>query len=189
MKRIIGILGSPRSGGNTEVLLKAAEQGVKDAGGAFEIVRLAAATVGECDGCHVCWTGKSCAKNDAMNDIYPRIAEADGVVFGTPVYWYGPTALMKAFIDRFMYFNCESNRPMIRGKAAATIIPFEETALDTGAPTAAFFERSLSFLEMSLVEQLLVPGVTRRGEVKHRSEFMDQAVALGRKLARSGEPS
>jgi multimeric flavodoxin WrbA len=40
-----------------------------------------------------------------VNRIYPKIIEADAIIFGTPVYWYGPTALMKAFSDRFAYFS------------------------------------------------------------------------------------
>jgi multimeric flavodoxin WrbA len=58
-----------------------------------------------------------------MLAIYPKIIEADVIIFGTPVYWYGPTALMKAFIDRFVYFNCPENRAK-SGKAAN--IPFED---------------------------------------------------------------
>ena len=53
-----------------------------------------------------------------MAEVLPRLAESDALIFGTPVYWYGPTALMKAFLDRFVYFNCPQNRPQMRGKGA-----------------------------------------------------------------------
>lgn len=51
-----------------------------------------------------------------MNGFYQKIIDSDILVFGTPVYWYAPTAIMKAFIDRFVYFNCPENREKIRGK-------------------------------------------------------------------------
>ena len=186
MKQVLAVLGSPRKGGNTETLLKEVGRGVQYAGGAFKMTGLAELAICECDGCHVCWSGKPCAKKDAMNDLYPEIAAADAVVFGTPVYWYGPTALMKAFVDRFVYFNGPSNRDQIRGKLAATVIPFEDTSLETGALTAQFFQHSLAYLEMVLVEQMLVPGVTRRGEVRERADSLRAAEALGRKLVNGG---
>jgi multimeric flavodoxin WrbA len=170
-------------GGNTDVLLTEVGRGVRDAGGVFEIIPLKDGAIRECNGCHVCWTGKPCAKKDAMNELYPKIAASQGLVFGTPVYWYGPTALMKAFVDRFVYFNCNRNRPMIRGKAAALVIPYEEDSLDTAAPVIDFFVRSLSYMQMSLVGQVIAPGVTQRGEVKHKPALMMEAYTLGRRLA------
>lgn len=181
--KILGIMGSPRAGGNTDLLLQSAEKGVVSGGALFETVRLREAAPTECDGCHVCWSGKPCARRDTMNDIYPKIAEADGVIFGTPVYWYAPTGLMKTFIDRFVYFNCEAHRGQIRGTRAATIIPFEETDPETVRPVLEFFERSLGYLGMQIVSQFTVPGVTGRGEVKQNSDALCGAEAVGRKLA------
>ena len=122
------------------------------------------------------------ARQDDMNAIYPKIVESDAIVFGTPVYWYGPTALMKALIDRFVYFNCPENRQKIRGKNAAIVAPFEEEDLDTAAPLIDFFERSLGYLEMNLVGKLLAPGVTRRGEVAEKADRLAEAAELGRRL-------
>ena len=42
--------------------------------------------------------------------LYPKIAQSDAIVFGTLVYRYGPTAIMKCFMDRFVYFNCREVR-------------------------------------------------------------------------------
>jgi multimeric flavodoxin WrbA len=183
MKRILGIMGSPRKGGNTDVLMAALAEGARETMGAFERLPLKDGLIKECDGCHVCWTGKPCSKKDAMNDIFPKIAAAHAVVFGTPVYWYGPTALMKAFIDRFVYFNCPENRGGVGGKAAALLIPYEEETPDTAAPVVDFFERSLGYLEMRLVGQVIAPGVTKRGEVKKKPAFLEAARELGRRLA------
>ena len=101
----------------------------------------------------------------------------------TPVYWYGPTALMKAFIDRLVYFNCPEHRPHIRGKRAAIVIPFEETDPATAAGTVDFFEKCFAYLEMKMAGRLIVPGVTRRGEVRSREAAMSEAFNLGRTVA------
>jgi multimeric flavodoxin WrbA len=157
-------------------------QGAREEGARTEVLLLGDLTIAECDGCHVCWQGKDCSKHDDMNGIYPKIIESDAIVFGTPVYWYGPTALMKAFMDRFVYFNCPANRAKIRGKSAVIAVPFEEDNPETAALVAAFFERSLSYLEMKLVGKVLVPGVADKGQILDKPDSLKQAHDLGRTL-------
>ncbi len=180
MKRILGVVGSPRKKGNTHVLVDTIVAGAREQGAAAETIFLNDLQIRECDGCHACWKGRPCTKKDDMDQVYRKIADAGVIVFGTPVYWYGPTALMKAFIDRFVYFNCELNRPMVRGKGAILAIPFEEEDPQTVAPLVAFFEKSLTYLEMTILGSVIVPGVTRRGEVIKKTDFIRQASALGR---------
>ena len=137
----------------------------------------------ECNGCHACWKGNhACSKHDDMKTLYPKIAECDALVLGTPVYWYGPTAIMKCFIDRFVYFNCPANRSKIKGKAAVIAVPFEDTALDTSSLVVDMFAKSFRYLEVKLVEKVLVPGVTKRGEVRSRKRVMDRCFKLGQRL-------
>ena len=97
-----------------------------------------------------------------MNEIYPKIIESDVLVFGTPVYWYGPTGLMKCFMDRFVYFNCPENRKGIKGKSAVLAVPFEDKKYETADLLVQFFERSLDYLEMKIVGKVLVPGVAKQ---------------------------
>jgi multimeric flavodoxin WrbA len=118
-----------------------------------------------------------------MNGVYPMIAESDAIIFGTPVYWYGPTALMKAFVDRFVYFNCPENRPQVRGKSAAIAIPYGDEFSETAEIVVAFFEKSLRYLEMNLVGKVIVPGVSARGDVLHKAESLEEAYELGKRLA------
>jgi multimeric flavodoxin WrbA len=72
---------------------------------------------------------------------------------------------MKAFIDRFVYFNSEANRPLIRGKRAAVAVVLEETCEQTWRPVLDFFAKSLAYLEMAPAERL------------------EEASQLGRRLA------
>jgi multimeric flavodoxin WrbA len=183
MKHVLGVMGSPRGGGNTQVLLDRVLEGAREEGAVTDVLRLGELFIAECDGCHVCWQGHECPKRDDMNPVYAQIEKADALVLATPVYWYGPTALMKAFIDRLVYFNCPDHRPQIRGKRAVIVMPFEETDPATAAGTVAFFEKCLAYLEMPLAGRLIVPGVTRRGEVRGREDVMQEAFDLGRGLA------
>jgi multimeric flavodoxin WrbA len=184
MKKILGIMGSPRRKGNTHILVSKILEGAKAEGARGDILFLNELNIQECDGCHRCWQGKECSKDDDMNGIYPRIIESDAVVFGTPVYWYGPTALMKGFIDRFVYFNCPENRKKIRGKPAVLAVPFEEENPEAAALLKTFFEKSLRYLEMNLIGTVLVPGVSRKGEILEKVDLLGDAYELGRRLAR-----
>ncbi len=148
-----------------------------------ELLFLNDLNIRECDGCHVCWKGKQCIKKDDMNTNYYRIIQSDIIVFGTPVYWYGPTALMKCFIDRFVYFNCPENRSKIRGKSAVIAVPFEEDNLNTASLLVKFFKKTLQYLEMNLVGKILVPGVSRRGDILEKHEILEKGYKLGKRLA------
>lgn len=183
MKRILAVMGSPRKNGNTHILISKIVEGAKANGAVVDELFLSELTISECDGCHACWKGKECRKDDDMRDIYPAIIQSDIIIFGTPVYWYGPTALMKAFIDRFVYFNCPENRQKIKGLSAAIAVPFEEDDLDTARGVVEFFEKSLAYLEVELLGQIIVPGVGEKGAVRSKSQSLQQAYDLGLKLA------
>ena len=183
MKKLLGIMGSPRINGNTHVLVSKILDGAKEKGAATDIILLKDLNIKECDGCHACWKGNECSKSDDMNDIYPRIIKHDIIIFGTPVYWYGPTALMKAFLDRFVYFNCPENRAKLKDKSAIIAVPFEEDNLETADLLVKMFEKSFEYLEIPLIEKIIVPGVTKKGEVIKKEEIIEKCYNLGKKLA------
>ncbi len=182
--KILGVIGSPRKRGNTHILVSRILDGAEEEGAVTETLFLNDLNVLECDGCHACWKGKQCRKKDDMNNIYPKIIQSDIIIFGTPVYWYGPTALMKCFIDRFVYFNCPENRAKIRGKSAIIAIPFEEEDPKTADLLVKFFRKSLQYLEMKLNGKILVPGVGRRGDILEKADRLEEAYELGKKIAR-----
>ena len=185
MTKILGVMGSPRKNGNTHILVTRMLDGAREQGAEADIIFLGDHDIKECNGCLVCWDGKECPKNDDMNAFYPKIIESDVLIFGTPVYWYGPTALMKGFIDRFVYFNCPENRAKIKGKSAVLAIPFEEESTETASLSVSFFEKSLGYLEMKLAGIVLVPGVSRKGDVLEKTEKLKEAYDVGRRLVSS----
>jgi multimeric flavodoxin WrbA len=185
VKRILGIVGSPRRNGNTHLLVQRILDGAREGGAEVELVLLKDLVIHECDGCHACWEGKPCSKPDDMPAIYEKIAASDGIIFGTPVYWYGPTALMKAFLDRFVYFNSPENRPQIRGKLAVLAVPYEEESAETAGPLVAMFEKSFAYLEMDLVAKVLVPGVGEKKDILKKEAVLQEAFELGAGL---GQP-
>ena len=185
MKKVLGVVGSPRKNGNTHILVSKILEGAQEEGVAGDLLFLGERTIRQCDGCHVCWQGKPCSKNDDMNGLYGRIAESNAIVFGTPVYWYGPTALMKGFIDRFVYFNCAENRSQVRGKPVVVATPFEDRDPETVRLLMAFFEKCFEYLQMRLIGQIAVPGVGQKGDVLADQDSLAEARGLGVRLAQA----
>jgi multimeric flavodoxin WrbA len=185
MKKLLAIMGSPRINGNTHILLSKILDSAENAGAQTQIILLSQLNIRECDGCHACWQGKQCSKADDMNDTYPTIANSDIIIFATPVYWYGPTALIKAFLDRFVFFNCPQNRPLVKGKPAALAIPFEEDNPQMADLTISMFQKSLDYLQMNLAHTIIAPGVAHKGDILNKPDILQQAQQLGSKLALS----
>ncbi|MEN6566086.1 MAG: flavodoxin family protein [Veillonellales bacterium] len=182
MINVLGIVGSPRKKGNTHQLVAKILEGAASGGAAVHYVFLSGLSMKECDGCHVCWLGKECSKHDDMNHLYLQINQADVLVLGTPVYWYGPTALMKGFMDRFVYYNCDCNRRWVKGKKVLLAIPFEDANRETAEPVEQFFERSLSYLEMNLAGKIVAGGLSSRGQAASREDLMKAAFMLGKNM-------
>jgi len=98
--RLLGLSFSPRKQGNTELLLEKVFIGAGQSGAQTELYRVADRDIKPCDGCGSCFKTGACHIQDDMQDLYERMLEADGIVFGTPVYFYNMTAQGKTVIDR-----------------------------------------------------------------------------------------
>lgn len=101
MKQILIVSGSPRKAGNSQLLCQQFQAGAESAGHAVDLIRLAEKKIGFCLACDGCMRrGGTCVQQDDMGDILARFQKADVLVLATPVYFYGISAQMKAFIDR-----------------------------------------------------------------------------------------
>ena len=117
--KVLGIVCSPRKEGNTEILVREALEAVKEAGHETEIVLVADKDIAPCDACGGCQGDGVCKIDDDMQTIYKQMEQADGIIFGTPVYFLNVTAQAKAVIDRTYPFLREGK---LRGKVAAAIV-------------------------------------------------------------------
>jgi multimeric flavodoxin WrbA len=98
--KILAICCSPRKGGNTLFLLKEALAAAEEAGAQVELFTVAGKTIGPCLACNDCRKEGICAQKDDMQPLYEKMLAADGIIFGTPVYFYTMAAQCKAVMDR-----------------------------------------------------------------------------------------
>lgn len=101
--KIVVLNGSPRKG-NTKDLLEAFMSGTDNA--QIDYYNLHETKISPCEACNYCTESKGkCKHKDLTNEILSKIHKADAIVFGSPVYWWGVTAQLKAMIDKMYAFN------------------------------------------------------------------------------------
>ena len=103
--KILALSFSPRKKGNTEILLAEALRGARGEGAETELYSVSGKNIQPCDGCRTCFRKDKCHIEDDMQELYDKMLSADGIIFGTPVYFFSLTAQGKAVIDRTYALN------------------------------------------------------------------------------------
>lgn len=98
--KILGLSCSPKKQGNTVTLLNEALNAAKNAGADVELYSVAGKDIRPCDACLACVKTGKCHINDDMQELYGKLLQADGIIFGTPIYYYGMSGQAKIIIDR-----------------------------------------------------------------------------------------
>lgn len=107
--KVLGIYGSPRAGGNTDMLLDSFLAGCAESGADVRRLCLRELDFAPCTECGGCSASAECVLDDGMTDIYPLLRSSEGIVLASPIFFYGVTALAKAFIDRMQPFYVEKH--------------------------------------------------------------------------------
>lgn len=187
MVKILGIVGSPRRGGNTEILVRTALESVSKVGVETEMILLSEKIVGPCDGCASCAKTKRCKTNDDFAEVFDKMATADAILFASPSYFESVTPQMKALIDRAGFFNNRATgRSAFTGKVGGAM----SVAYRTGLATT--WCQMLIFI---LAQRMIVPGIasfpnavaSEPGDVLKDQEGMDKAREIGEAMAKLAE--
>jgi len=102
--KVLGILGSPRLNGNSDILLGEALAGARDGGAEVEKIVLSHKKISGCMNCEKCNETGVCTIKDDMVEIQQKILDADAVIHSVPVYFWAMTSQMKAYLDRWCVF-------------------------------------------------------------------------------------
>ncbi|MFX1262923.1 MAG: flavodoxin family protein [Promethearchaeota archaeon] len=179
-RTVLGIVGSPRRNGNTEILVDVVLSAAEENGASTHKVILSKLDIGPCRACDTCRRTGKCVQKDDMEEIVTKIKNSDVLILGTPVYWWGPTAQFKAFLDRWYGVY---DQGIFKEKETVLVIPLEDTTESTYNPILNMFKAIMEYLHMNHVATVLAPGVLERGAVRDHREFMDSAREIGIKLA------
>ncbi len=170
--KVIAFNGSPRAGGNTETLLAEVLRGAASRGAQIEQMALNKLNISPCQACDACRKIKRCRIQDDMQALYDKLFEADAIVLGTPIYYWGPSAQLKRFIDRWYAIDQEGLREKLAGKRFLLVCAFGDTDEDTA-------HRAIDWLEMRFTEPLLGAGLLDRDDAAKNDAIKQRAFAAG----------
>ena len=182
--KVLGINGSPRTGGNTEILLRTVFEPLEAAGIATELVQVGGTGLHGCLGCGKCAemkNGTCVITTDMVNEMIQKMITADGLLLGSPTYFTDVTAEMKALIDRAGYVALQNGR-LLKHKVGAAVV-----AVRRGGATHAFDTINHFFQ----INQMFIVGSTywnmayglQPGDVKQDAEGMANMTDLGESMA------
>lgn len=187
--KVLGLFGSPRRGGNTEILLEEALKGAEEEGAEIERLYLTDLKITPCTACHGCDSTGECVILDEMQKIYPKLLEADIIILASPIFFYGVTAWAKGLIDRSQALWAKKylvNDPSM-GKRKRRRKGFFISVGATQGPkvfegailTVKYFFDALS---AEYTGELVYRGVDGKGEILKHPEVLEQAREAGRRL-------
>jgi multimeric flavodoxin WrbA len=186
--KAIAINGSPRPGGNTEIMLKKVLEPLEAAGWSTEYLRIGGKPVRGCMACFKCFekrNGRCVVEKDDMNDYLGKIYAADAVILGSPTYVTDVTPELKALIDRACLVAL-ANGGALKGKIGAAVV-----AVRRGGATHVFD----TINHMFLMSCMIVPGSIYwnlgigldKGQVLGDDEAMRNMSHLGQTIAWLGK--
>ncbi len=187
--KIVIVKGSPRKKGNSAILAEQVAAGAKAAGAEVESFYLHGMDIQACDACDECQgvTAVDCVLDDDMQILYPKLREADAVVYASPIYWFTVTAQLKLFIDRCYGMGSdtfEMDGHVMAGKRIGVLLTYGgDDPFDAGAINAIrMFQDMFNYIPVESLD-IVYGYALDAGEIRKDKDVMEKAHALGKKLA------
>lgn len=182
MAKTLGIVGSARRWGNSELMVRQVLQGAQAGGGSAQMIRLTSLRLDSCTGCMRCAiAGKPCPLDDDMAWLVDAIQAADALVLAAPTYFLGPAAVIKLVLDRLLMVSAPGAGNPQPLRPAVTVIT--AGLADWRGVSLPYLNALVAAFGFQPIESLtaVAPGP---GEVLLDDVLMAQALAAGERLGR-----
>lgn len=177
-KKIMVLIGSPRKGGNTEILADAFIKGAESVGNQVYKLCVADLNVKGCVDCQSCVENQGqCVQKDDMNQVYSLLYTCDMIVFASPVYYYGFTSQIKAVIDRFFVSETKPFTITTCGLLAV----YADTDTSVCKPIVEHYKGLTGYLGLEDKGILTVEGVEAKGDITENIA-LEKAEAFGKSV-------
>lgn len=190
--KVLALNGSPRKGGNTDVLLAAVIQGVEKGGNEVEVVRLNKLTFRGCQNCGGCDETGVCILEDDLAPLYDKVLTIKKFIIASPIYFYGVTAQAKAFIDRMQALWNRKRLLKEKGEWQAdperkgffvSVGATKGDKLFDGAVLTVKY--AYDAMDVHYAEDVLVRGIDKKGEMEQAINLLREAERLGQEFVAS----
>jgi multimeric flavodoxin WrbA len=178
--KAIGIVGSPRKNGNVDTLVQTVLDGAKEAGYQITKYNLNEMKNSGCQACAYCKSHDHCRLDDDISTLLREIAEANAVVFGSPIYFALFTGQFKLMEDRmYSFIDAGFNSRLRPGKKAIIVTSQGNPDLSAYEKTTAAFAEALKFLGFEVVEIISMVNGGAPDAVLQRKDILDKAKSAG----------
>jgi multimeric flavodoxin WrbA len=178
--KAIGIVGSPRKAGNTELMTAYTLKAIAEEGLETELIRLADLRIEPCNACNVCRSGRDCPIEDDFLQVYDKMLRADAIILSSPVYFGSATALLKGLMERGGMLARTNDA--FTGKVGGALVVARRAG------------KNFTFAQINFwfsILGMIVPGSTywnvavgrEKGEINHDTEGMTTARNFGKNVA------
>ena len=177
-KKVLILSGSPRKGGNSDILCDEFMKGAVESGNEVEKIRISEKKISPCTGCYYCAKNDgACIYKDDMAEILQKMIDADVLVMASPVYFYSIDAQLKAVIDRTVARWLE-----VKNKEFYYIATMADTSKSSADTTIACFRGYADCVEGAVEKGVIVgTGAYEKGEIKN-SPAMKEAYNMGKNV-------
>jgi len=183
--RVLGIMGSPRIKGNTDLLLDEALKGAQSQGADIDEIVLDKLKISPCREYYGCLKEGNCVIRDDMDDIYPRLLGADDIIVASPIFFYTVSAQLILLISRCQalwarkYVLKNLDIPLRKGAFIAVGATRGKRLFDGPKLTIQYFFKAIN---AEYIDELLIRGIDKKGEIKGHPTALTDAFELGKRL-------
>lgn len=176
-KNILVLMGSPRKGGNSDLIADSFIEGAIKSGHKVTKYETATKHIEGCRACDTCFSkGVACSFEDDFNELAPILETSDVLVIVSPLYWSSFPAQLKAVIDKLYSFIIGEKTLSIKESVLLACGEFNnEEAFDIMVKT---YEGLSTYEKWTDRGQLIVPGVFKKGDIKN-TKALQKAIELG----------
>ncbi len=190
--KVLGLFGSPRRGGNTDLLLEEMLRGAQSQAAEIEKIFLSDWDISGCRECRRCETDGNCVIQDQMQKLYPKLLQADYIILASPIFFYGVTAQAKRMIDRCQALWARKyilKKTSVPEKSARRKGWFLSVAGSRGAKVfqGAILTMRYFFdaLNVEYAGGLIFRGIDGKGAIKKHPSALREAFQAGQRLVTS----
>jgi multimeric flavodoxin WrbA len=187
--KVLGIMGSPRIKGNTDLLIDEALRGAQAEGAEVEKIVVDKLTITPCKEYYACERDGNCVIRDDMDTMYPKLLDADVVIVASPMFFYSISAQLKAFIDRCQALWARKyildqvpDSPNRKGAFIGVGATRGEKLFEGSILIVKYFFKAIG---VEYAGELLFKGVDKKGEIKEHPTALNDAYDFGRRLVKT----
>ena len=183
--KVLGIMGSPRMQGNTDLLLDEALRGAEEGGAVTEKLLVDRLNITPCKEIYQCSRDGTCPLQDDMQGVYEKILAADGIIVASPIFFYTVSPQLLQLVSRCQalwarrHILKNLDIPIKKGVFIGVGATKGARLFDGPKLTIKYFFDAIS---TEYTADLLIRGVDRKAEIKDHPELLEQARAAGRSI-------